>query len=84
MRSAVCPRDTRGLGRIFPQYLEDYRSFIANPVFTPEGRPIMLTIEDACRIHSRRRVRLNVSTAAPAATTARQQVRCWECADMRR
>ena len=31
------------------RYLEDYRSFIANPVFTPEGRPIMLTIEDACR-----------------------------------
>ena len=31
------------------QYLEDYSSLIENPVYTPEGRPILLTIEDACR-----------------------------------
>ena len=30
------------------QYLEDYSSLIENPVYTPEGRPILLTIEDAC------------------------------------
>ncbi len=31
------------------QYLEDYSSLIENPVYTLEGRPILLTIEDACR-----------------------------------
>ena len=31
------------------KYLEDYSSLIENPVCTPEGRPILLTIEDACR-----------------------------------
>ena len=30
------------------KYLEDYRDIIENPVRTPEGRPILLTIEDAC------------------------------------
>ena len=28
------------------QYLEDYSSLIENPVDTPEGRPILLTMED--------------------------------------
>lgn len=30
------------------QFVEDYRDFIENPVHTPAGRPILLTIEDAC------------------------------------
>lgn len=30
------------------KYLEDYRDIIENPVCTPEGRPILLTIGDAC------------------------------------
>lgn len=30
------------------KYLEDYRETIENPVRTREGRPILLTIEDAC------------------------------------
>lgn len=30
------------------RYLEDYSDFIAHPVYTPEGCPILLTIEDAC------------------------------------
>ncbi len=31
------------------KYLEDYSGLIENPAYTPEGRPILLTIEDACR-----------------------------------
>lgn len=31
------------------KYLEDYSGFIAHPVCTAEGRPILLTIEDACQ-----------------------------------
>ena len=31
------------------KYLEDYSLLIENPAYTPEGRPILLTIEDACR-----------------------------------
>ena len=30
------------------KYLEDYSGLIENPAYTPEGRPILLTIEDAC------------------------------------
>ena len=30
------------------KYLEDYSGFIEHPVCTPNGRPILLTIEDAC------------------------------------
>lgn len=30
------------------KYVEDYAGFIQQPVFTPAGRPILLTIEDAC------------------------------------
>lgn len=29
-------------------FLEDYSGFIEHPVYTPQGRPILLTIEDAC------------------------------------
>ncbi len=31
------------------KHLEDYSSLIENPAYTQEGRPILLTIEDACR-----------------------------------
>ena len=31
------------------KYLEDYSLLIENPAYTQEGRPILLTIEDACR-----------------------------------
>ena len=30
------------------KHLDDYSDFIEHPVCTPEGRPILLTIEDAC------------------------------------
>lgn len=30
------------------KYMEVYPDLIQNPVYTPKGRPIMLTIEDAC------------------------------------
>ena len=30
------------------QFVEDYGNFIENPVRTPAGCPILLTIEDAC------------------------------------
>ncbi len=30
------------------RYMEVYPDFIKDPVYTPEGRPIMLTLEDAC------------------------------------
>lgn len=30
------------------QFVEDYCDFIENPVRTPAGCPILLTIEDAC------------------------------------
>lgn len=30
------------------KYLEDYSSLIEKPAYTREGRPILLTIEDAC------------------------------------
>ena len=30
------------------RYMEVYPDFIENPIYTPEGRPIMLTLEDAC------------------------------------
>lgn len=30
------------------QFVEDYSDFIENPVRTPAGCPILLTIEDAC------------------------------------
>lgn len=29
-------------------YVEDYDSVIEYPIYTPSGRPILLTIEDAC------------------------------------
>ena len=29
-------------------YVEDYPDFAENPVYTPEGRPILFTGEDAC------------------------------------
>ena len=28
--------------------MEDYDSVIENPIYSPSGRPILLTIEDAC------------------------------------
>ena len=31
------------------KYLEDYSGLIENPAYTQEGRPILLTIEDACQ-----------------------------------
>ncbi len=30
------------------RYMEVYPDFIKDPVYTPEGHPIMLTLEDAC------------------------------------
>lgn len=30
------------------RYMEVYPDFIENPVYTPEGHPIMLTPEDVC------------------------------------
>ena len=30
------------------RYMEVYPDFIKNPIYTPEGHPIMLTLEDAC------------------------------------
>lgn len=30
------------------RYMEVYPDFMKDPVYTPEGRPIMLTLEDAC------------------------------------
>ena len=30
------------------KYMEVYPDFIQNPIYTPEGYPIMLTLEDAC------------------------------------
>ena len=30
-----------------PKFVEDYSDFIKHPVRTPNGRPILLTIEDA-------------------------------------
>ena len=30
------------------RYMEVYPDFIKEPVYTPEGHPIMLTLEDAC------------------------------------
>ena len=29
-------------------YVEDYKSVIENPIYSPSGRPVLLTIEDAC------------------------------------
>ena len=29
-------------------YMEEYPDFVKDPVYTPEGNPIMLTLEDAC------------------------------------
>ncbi len=52
------------------QYLEDYRGLIETPAYTPEGRPILLTIEDACRYSS------------PAAGEARC-IDCGSCAYFR-
>ena len=31
------------------KYLEDYSGLIENPAYTQEGRPILLTSEDACQ-----------------------------------
>ncbi len=30
------------------RYAEDYKGYCEQPDYTPEGRPILLTIEDAC------------------------------------
>lgn len=30
------------------RYMKTYPDFIKNPVYTPKGHPIMLTLEDAC------------------------------------
>lgn len=30
------------------KYIEVYPDFLEHPVYTPEGHPIMLTLEDAC------------------------------------
>ena len=30
-------------------YVEDYKSVIENPIYSPSGRPVLLTIEDACQ-----------------------------------
>ena len=30
------------------RHVEDYDSVIEQPIYTPSGRPILLTIEDAC------------------------------------
>lgn len=29
-------------------YMEDYEDYYAGPVYTPAGRPVLLTLEDAC------------------------------------
>lgn len=29
-------------------YVEDYSSVIETPIYSPSGRPVLLTIEDAC------------------------------------
>lgn len=29
-------------------YVEDYSGMLEHPIYTPSGRPILLTIEDAC------------------------------------
>lgn len=36
------------------KYIEVYPDFVENPVYTPEGYPIMLTIEDACECGEKR------------------------------
>lgn len=36
------------------RYMEVYPDFIENPVYTPEGRPIMLTLKDACAFGEKR------------------------------
>ena len=30
------------------QYVEDYSGVIESPIYLPSGRPVLLTIEDAC------------------------------------
>ncbi len=36
------------------KYMEMYPDFIKNPVYTPKGYPIMLTVEDACVLGEQR------------------------------
>lgn len=38
------------------KYMEVYPDFIENPVYTPEGHPIMLTLEDACAFGEKKEV----------------------------
>ena len=52
------------------QYLKDYSDLIESPVCTPEGRPILVSIEDACRYSEPAKDEPGGTTAAPAPTFA--------------
>ncbi len=38
------------LDEVSGQYLEEYPDFVANPVHTPAGHPVMFAGEDACAL----------------------------------
>ena len=38
------------------KYMEVYPDFLEHPIYTPEGHPIMLTLEDACAFGEKKEV----------------------------
>ena len=56
---------------------EDYGGYYAGPVYTPAGRPVLLTIEDACPEAEMVDDTRPASTAAPAAIIINFPVLCW-------
>ena len=57
------------------RYMEVYPDFMEHPIYTPEGHPIMLTLEDACAFgeqkdRKRRTGRLRFLPFLPASAEA--------------
>ena len=66
------------------KYLEDYRETIENPVRTREGRPILLTIEDACAYAEMVDSEPTAWNAAPVGISGIHSAHCWACATTRK
>ncbi len=61
-------------------FLEDYREWLENVVYTPNGHPIMFSGEDACELAQEK----NLSSGSAVGTKSEQCPDCGSCKFYRR